>query len=200
MSEAVSLLRQFELVVYDQQKRFNSEAVTCLHKILSNLEAIGGDPEQTRLEQFYPRLAHAINALILDSKFILSLSGYQLLCGSHQALSTVFACSDFQDTDYIIARIADVSNPQNLKFKSQSDLMKCLLCYSLRSRFELDIQTLSKQFPDIAAALIVGHLSYNFFANPVIQQKLINWSTNPGLYLKKLILVCRWLFRHRMPG
>lgn len=162
----------FEQAVYSPDKKHYFEATSQLHHMLANIEKLGGDIQETERHYFHMRFANAISALMLDSNYQISLNEYQLLCGSHAALASIFACTPLQTSDHIISHLADINDMAHLRFANTNVLMKCLLCYSLDSKYEFDLQSLSKQFPDITAALLMGLLSYDIFSRAAVEQRI----------------------------
>lgn len=167
-----SSLEQFEQAVYAPSKQHFDDATTILHHLLANIENSGGDISATEQNYFYPRLANAISALMLDEYYHLSLQQYQLLSASHPALASVFACSPLQTSDHVISHLANISDIHNVRFSNVTTLMKCLLCYSLDSQYEFDLQSLAEQFPDIVAALLMGHLSCNMYSRASVEYSI----------------------------
>lgn len=170
--ESENLLAQFEKAVYDPSKQRLTDATVLLHQLLSNIEKLGGDTEATEKSFFYPRLAFAISALMLDENYQLTLPQYQLLCGSHAALASVFACTPLQTSDHIISHLADISDFNNLRFANTNVLMKCLLCYSLDSQYELDLESLTTQFPEIIASVVLGQLCCDIYSRERVERKI----------------------------
>ena len=117
---------------------------------------------------YLPPLAHYCWTKITQ----LSLQHYQLLCASHFALNSVFASTSVQTADYIISHLANISDSKNLRFSNINILMKCLLCYSLDSQYDFDLQSLAEQFPDIVAPLVLGLLSYDIFSRAQVENRI----------------------------
>ncbi len=181
-----NILEQFEQVVYSPSKQRLNEATALLHSILANLERLGGDVQATEQHYFYPRLASAISQLMMDSHYRLSLPEYQLLCGSHSALASVFACTPLQTSDHIITHLANISDINNLHFSNENVLMKCLLCYSLDSQYEFDLQALAEPFPEITASLVLGQLGYNIFSRARVEHRINHLLSMPWPLFSKI--------------
>jgi len=172
-------LELFEQAVFAPSKGHFNDAVKTLHQILANYEKTGGDVHQSQQQFFYSRLADAISALLLDRQFELSLESYQLLCASHFTLASVFASTSYQNADHIISQLADISDINQLRFDNLSCLMKCLLSYSLDSEYQLDIESIGQNHPEITASLILGHLGCDLYSRASVEKRINQLLTKP---------------------
>ena len=172
VTPALSPVDLFERAVYRPEGRDHRDAVAQLHRLLANLDKLGGDTESSERDRFHLRLAMAITRLMLDKSFEITLDEYRLLCASNQAIATVFACTPFQHADHIISQLADVSDIRNIRFPDINAAMKCLLCYSLYSRFDLNLQAFADKQPELVAPLVLAHLGVDLYSRPEIEQRM----------------------------
>ena len=152
----MQLLNDFEQAVY--RKKFD-RATVLMHKMLSNFEDAYVEDSSSNRPRIFFRLACSISELFLNSRYVLAFEAYQLLCGSHSKLAAVFAGTEYENADHIISQLADIRDLSNIRFQNEQILMKCLLCYSPNSRYAFSLEELAEKIPQLAAPLIVGHLS-----------------------------------------
>lgn len=159
------MLTELERAV--QGQRFD-EALSLLHTLLSNFDRVqqsGGSDDVSRSAL---RLANATAELLLNPRFVLPQDAYATLCMSQPALAGVFLCTDWGSPDHVIAGLADLRDPANLRFGGADVLRKCLLCYTPESRYRLELGPVAEQYPEIVAPAIVGRLGCDLLARPRI--------------------------------
>lgn len=176
-------LEQFEQAVYREQ--FDA-ATAMLHRILANFEQYGGDAEQSARSWFYWRFAGAISALLLNRRYRPSLEVYQLLIGSQPSLMAVFACTPLGNPDHIISLLADIRDLRNLRFADEAVLRKCLLCYTLDSEYDLDLEQIAERFPELAAPLILAQLSCDLNSKSRILERVNRLLEHDWVFLDRV--------------
>jgi hypothetical protein len=161
----MNAIGEFEAAVYRED--FGA-AVVHLHELLANFEATQG----ATADYEFLRIAAAITQLFINPRFRLTVDLYALLCASNRSLAAVFAYSDYGSGDHVIALLADVRDPTNLRFADAQLLMKCLVCYCPDSRYELNLQQVAQQLPDIVAPILLGLLGTDLYSRARIAGKL----------------------------
>ncbi len=132
------------------------EAVNLCHLLLSGFLEISQSHESP--EDFYLSLANSISQLMVDKRFEMSNQHFQILSAHHANIAMTYVLAGFANADHVFYQIANCDDINNIEFPDLNSAFKCLLLYSLNSRFDLDIHGFSEEYPKIVTPILLGLL------------------------------------------
>lgn len=166
MSEAPQLpdvinLENFESLIYSRRYE---DAFTELIKMLTQIKRGSGFTwygDQPPIELIFTRIASAIGSMLSDPLFGMSYEGFCRLMIDHATLHSIFKISVFGSMDHIMWMFGqrDIENPTRVSFPSEAAIQKFLLCWSLDSKVDIDLDAISKFLPGWAAAAMIAYLA-----------------------------------------
>ena len=155
-------LERFERLVYrrgatlDDYQNCGQELLNLLHQVRMGSGLFGFEP--AHMTRMHTRLAGAISHLLIDPEFPLSDHAFLALIGFGPTLHMIFRASGYENLDHIINAVGDQQENGQLLFSNKAVLI-LLICWSLDSDMDLDIDHMFKESPQGTHAAIVSLLS-----------------------------------------
>ena len=181
-------LDKFENVCYRRQ---HEEAAKLLFVLLDSLDknygSIGPNfsahisalmRELELTDHIVARLTSAITCLFADANFHLSTEGFSQLIGYQRWLSTLFAASNFKNTDHILKTL-NLNDTLDQSFKiDERAIRKLCLLYSPESEISMNMDALWEYDKKLTVALACALISPRFLGTPAAHGKrevLLRW-------------------------
>lgn len=161
-------LETFERLIY---ARKHEDAFKQLCIVLSQLRAGGeftGYPyplDATWVKHLYTRVAAAITTLFADPECKLSTDGFNVLAPHHAVISAIFKISGFDNGDHI-AKLVGEEKEGKIDWQGQFNVLKMLLCYSLDSQIEIDLETMYRRHGGALLRLWLAMVSHGINLMP----------------------------------
>ena len=128
--------------------------------------------EEARIRR-YTRLAAAITALLADPGFKVSQHLFDLVALDYSTLRTIFSASGFANSDHLTGLLGtrDAGDARRINFPDPHSIAKLLLCYSLDSELELDLDGIARMAPRSALPSYLGMLSDGVVLSPAAHRR-----------------------------
>ena len=129
-------------------------------------------------EHLLTRIATAVTALVTDSGFRLSESGFKRLQVHQRWLGGMFSCTPFRNADHILRALGVDEDAKNSIELRGDTLQKFQLFFTQESEVNMNWDSLWKHDKVATASLATTLLSSRFLGTPVAhakREKILNW-------------------------